>query len=246
MTSSNSLTNSYINTEEYIYQFAKQHIFLSGGLAVGKTTVINRIHDYFLNRDEIVFIREYIDFDSNGMNMLERLHGGLISNYEFQLYVLDCYEKQLNTIDYEEADIVLWERHPCEALYIFCKNDYTLTFNERIKIEMKLDSLCERYEIPKFGDKNIDYIDFDIIINDSDSVSNYLVGELIYPMLMGEYEKNVFVLLYCSNLEKQFERLTKRGRFVELESYKKKEDLLIITNDYFGFYLKYKNNLTIN
>ena len=223
-------------------QYTKQHIILSGGIAVGKTSVIKHLHDYFLDRDEFMFIQEYIDYDTKGIEWLEKLQRGYISNYHFQMYVLDCYEKQLNRVEFEDAEIIIWERHPSEALKIFCKNDQTLTTNERIKLEMRLDTLCDKYQIPKFEGDTFDYYDFDTCVFNSEYVSRFIIGEIIYPILLGEYSSDSFVFLYCGDLDEQFERLIKRGRSIEIGVYKHKEDLLMINNIYFGFYLIHSSN----
>ncbi|EDR29913.1 hypothetical protein EDI_126100 [Entamoeba dispar SAW760] len=225
-------------------QFVKQHIFLSGSIAVGKTTLMKELHSFFMNRDEFLFIREYIDYDTDGIKYLERLQRGLMTNYQFQMYVLKCYEDQLNCLEFEGAEIIIWERHPYEALSIFCKNDQTLSVNERLKIELRLDVLCEKYKIPKFGDKNIEYYDFDTAVIKTENIMKFIIGDIVYPMLMGEYDFNVFIFLYCSDLDEQFKRLIDRGRTIEVEVYKHKEDLLMVNNIYFSFYLTRKINLT--
>lgn len=225
-----------------VEHYSKRHIFLSGGVAVGKTSTINLLHDYFTNRDEFLFVREYIDYDSDGIGQLERLQRGCITNYQFQMYVLKCYEEQLNCVEFEDAEIIIWERHPFEALNIFCKNDQTLTTKERLKLELRLDALCDKYEIPKLEGNTFDYYDFDTCVFKTEYVSNFIIGDVIYPMLMGEYERNVFIFLYCSELNEQFDRLIGRGRNIEIEVYKQKEDLLMINNEYFGFYLMHSFN----
>ncbi|EMH77621.1 deoxyuridine 5'-triphosphate nucleotidohydrolase domain containing protein [Entamoeba histolytica HM-1:IMSS-B] len=237
-----SMNISPMRSEEPTYQFTKQHIFISGSLATGKTSVMKWLNEYLRERDDVSFIKEYIDFDVDGEKYLERLYHGEISNYQFQLYVLSCYEKQLNTLDFEEADVIVWERHPLEALNIFCKDDTTLTEKERSIIMLKIESMCDKYKIPKLFEKNINYIHIDTIFFGIEQISYFILSEIIYQMLLGEYVNDVFILLFCSNNQEQLNRILRRERTIELDMYKTKDDLLKINNKYFEFYLRRKDS----
>lgn len=233
---------TYLTSEESDCEFTKQHIFISGSIAVGKTTVMKCLNEYLHEREDIKFIKEYIDYNADGEKYLEKLHNGEISNYQFQLYVIQCYDKQLNTIDYEESDVVIWERHPLEALDIFCKEDITLTDKERLEIILRIETLCDKYKIPQLIENNINYISIDTNSFRSEQISYFIISEIIYQMLLGEYENNVLILLFCSNIDEQFNRIIKRGRSIELKKYKISEDLLKINNNYFEFFLKRKDS----
>ncbi|EMS15784.1 hypothetical protein KM1_198270 [Entamoeba histolytica HM-3:IMSS] len=220
------------------HDFTKQHIFISGSLGVGKSTIMKCLSDYLQERDDVFFIREYIDFSDAGERQLEKLHTGIISNYQFQLYVIHCYEKQLSTVDFEEADVVVWERHPIEALQIFCKGDETLLDKERLDIKIKLESLCDRFKVPQLFEKNINYISIDTNVIKPEQISYFLISEIIYEMLSGEYENDVFLLLFCSDTTEQLNRIIKRRRPIELKKYRTANDLLLINNNYFELFLK--------
>ncbi|EMH76714.1 deoxyuridine 5'-triphosphate nucleotidohydrolase domain containing protein [Entamoeba histolytica HM-1:IMSS-B] len=123
MTSNSPQLNKVPTQQPYPYPFRKQHIFLGGSIATGKSTLGSAIYNYVSNYTEAVFIREYIDYNHSGEEMLKKLFNNIITNFEFQKYILQCYEDQLNSLDYEEADFVIWDRHPIESLEIFCHNE---------------------------------------------------------------------------------------------------------------------------
>ncbi|EDR24037.1 hypothetical protein EDI_089530 [Entamoeba dispar SAW760] len=216
-----------------------RHVFLSGGVAVGKTTILNYIASVFFNVDDIFFVREYIDYDVEGEKRLESLHHGVIKNYQFQKYVLRCYRKQFMSYEFRNARIVIWERHLSEALSIFCENDESLTDEERKDIRKEIDELCEMYNIPSLNNINVKYIKINTAEVEMKWIAQMLLNGVIYPMLMKNYKHDLFVLLYCGNLKEQYRRVLQRGRSVELEVYKKSEDLLTINDTYFEFYLKH-------
>ncbi|EMD44137.1 hypothetical protein KM1_203500 [Entamoeba histolytica HM-3:IMSS] len=232
-------------TETYNNDFTKQHIFISGSLAVGKSTIMNLLNNYLQEREDVFFIREYIDFSNDGERQLEKLHTGIISNYQFQLFVIRCYEKQLNTIDFEEADVIVWERHPIEALEIFCRGKNMLSDKERLDLMLKLESLCNRYKIPQLKENNINYISVDTSAFKPEQISFFLISEIIYEMLLGQYENDVFILLFCSDTTEQLKRLIGRRRPIEVKKYKTVNDLLLINNIYFEFFLERKDHQLI-
>ncbi|EDR25489.1 hypothetical protein EDI_273470 [Entamoeba dispar SAW760] len=216
-----------------------RHIFLSGGLAVGKTTILNYLRSVCIDMEDVFFVQEYIDFDIDGESRLECLHRGVIKNYQFQKYVLGCYRKQFMKQEFRRATIVIWERHLSEALSIFCDGDESLTIEEREDIKNDIDDLCEMYDIPSLDNINVKFVKVDTAAIEIKQVIQLLLNGVIYPMLMKNYRHDLFVLLYCGDLKEQFRRVLQRGRNVELDMYKTSEDLLKINDTYFEFYLKH-------
>ncbi|EDR23964.1 hypothetical protein EDI_010070 [Entamoeba dispar SAW760] len=230
---------SVLPSNDYkLYPFTR-HVFLSGGLAVGKTTILNYIRSVCFNVDDIFFVQEYIDYDVEGEKRLESLHNGLIKNYQFQKYVLQCYKKQFKRNEFKNARVVIWERHLGEALSIFCENDDSLTDEERKDIKNEIDYLCEIYDIPGLNNINVKFVRIDTTSIEIERIIQMLLNGVIYPMLMKNYRHDLFVLLYCGDLKEQFRRVQKRGRNIELSLYKKDDDLFKINDTYFKFYLKH-------
>ncbi|EDR22607.1 hypothetical protein EDI_011070 [Entamoeba dispar SAW760] len=227
------------NTNQF--NFKKQHVFISGGLGTGKTTLFNLLKNYVEPKADACFIKEYINYDSKGEEYLEQLFNKELTNYRFQLYIIDCYEEQLNTPEYEAADLIVWERHPMESLYIFCNSEHELADAEKFTLKMKLERLCEKYQIPHIYDAEFQLLNLDTSTLSIDSTFNYLMLEYIYPILLGEMEGDIFILLYCSDLKEQFDRVINRGRISECNHYKEKEDLLPVNSAYDDLFFKLIN-----
>lgn len=220
--------------------FYKHHLFLSGGLAVGKTTILNYLHRICYDIENVFFVHEYIDFDIDGERCLEQLHNGLIRNYQFQRYVLRCYEKQFVREEYKNASVVVWERHLSEALSIFCEDDKSLSDDEREDIRIEIERLCVKYNVPDLNNNNVKFIKIDTSAIEAEQVIQMLLNGVVYSMLMKNYNHDLFVLLYCGDLREQFRRIRKRGRKIELELYTEVGDLLMINNRYLNFYIKHE------
>lgn len=126
-------------------------IFFSGAVGVGKSTIMNGFK-IMLNRTSYKIIKEYIDYHPTiGDTLLKMNKSGELCDNEFQNYILDCYEAQLNTITIE--DVVLMERHPMEALEIFIKRcGANMMPSEVSKINDRIDNLMQKYNIPDIRD----------------------------------------------------------------------------------------------
>ncbi|EDR27730.1 hypothetical protein EDI_113690 [Entamoeba dispar SAW760] len=234
-----SINNESINNKLISkYEYKKQHIFIGGGIATGKTTMLNLLNEYMDYYTNTLLIKEYIDYDKEGVIKLKQLFNGLITDYEFQTYVLNCYEKHLNSPIYENADFILWDRHPSEALEIFCKDENSLSKEERNKLKQRLEQIYRRYEIPLLTNNDVSIINIDTSRISVEIAQEALINIFIHSAMLGITDGSIFVLLYCGDLEAQFKRVVKRGRQVELETYKKKEDLSKINQCYINFYVK--------
>ena len=126
------------------------HYFITGSIGVGKSSVITTFMlKYGMTKIKTCYIKEYIDYDSLGAFRLSEWIKGRISLLNFQLYILNCFEKQLNTKEYKYAKFVIWERHPLKALKVFYPN---LSTKERINLENAIRDVCYKYEVPLFNE----------------------------------------------------------------------------------------------
>ena len=213
----------------------RYHYFITGSVGVGKSSVITTFMiKYGMTKIKTCYIREYIDYDSLGAFRLSEWIKGRISLLDFQLYILNCFEKQLNTKEYRHAKFVIWERHPLEALKVFCPN---LSAKERIDLENAIRDICYKYEVPP--------------INDHETVrgiklSTYnLASEMVADMIYIEMIKSVtkrksrmmFIYLYIPEdlIHEQQKRIMKRGRQMEVERYKDIEQLREVNERYITF-----------
>ncbi|EDR26898.1 hypothetical protein, conserved [Entamoeba dispar SAW760] len=238
MSNNSSPVNKIPAKQPYPYQFRKQHIFLGGSIATGKSTLGSAIYNYISNYTEVIFIREYIDYDPFGEEMLKKLFNNAITNYEFQKYILQCYEDQLNSLDYEEADFVIWDRHPTESLEIFCNDDKMLTNEQKERLKIQIEYLCKRYQIPSITKNTVNMIKLDTSYLDIIELEQLVLSDYICSLLLGEIDTDYYFLLYCSNIDIQFKRLLNRNRQSETSRYKYKEHLLPLNNTYMNFFIK--------
>ena len=108
----------------------KIHIFISGSVGVGKTTLINAFYEKYKDRVNIFRMKEYIDFDPNGYNKYCLWRNNKMSLLDFQLYILSQFDEQVQLPEYQTAKVIIWERHPQEAQLIFStdmeKRDITI------------------------------------------------------------------------------------------------------------------------
>ncbi|GAB1228244.1 hypothetical protein ENUP19_0382G0008 [Entamoeba nuttalli] len=174
--------------------------------------------------------------------MLNKLFNNAITNYEFQKYILQCYEDQLNSLDYEEADFVIWDRHPAESLEIFCDVDKMLTNVQKERLKMQIEYLCKRYQIPSISENTVNMIKLDTSYLDFIELEQLVLSEYICSLLLGEFDADYYFLLYCSNMDVQFKRLLKRNRQPETSRYKYKEQLLPLNNTYMNFFIKHQTS----
>ncbi|GAB1223209.1 hypothetical protein ENUP19_0138G0010 [Entamoeba nuttalli] len=230
-----------VNNSECINKYKtlaynKKHLFISGSISTGKTMLCNLLFEYLDYYTPVAYIKEYIDYNTDGEFKLKLLHDGLISNFEFQNYILDCYETQLNSSIYEDADIVIWDRHPIESLEVFCATNNSICNEQRLKLRLRIEQLSRRYQIPQLTNKNVGVINADTSRISTEVIEEALVNTFIHPLLLGLSNGSIYVFLFCSDTNTQFKRLTKRNRTPEIESYKSKEDLNILNNQYALFY----------
>ncbi|EDR22542.1 hypothetical protein EDI_088270 [Entamoeba dispar SAW760] len=210
----------------------KNHYFLCGGVAVGKTTVMKELCNIIKTRVKTCFIKEYIDLDFMGESLLQRLKEGKMSNFEFQSYVLNCFETQLRSKEYSEAVIVVWERHPEEALKIFCSSPNALTISERYGLLEKLAKLKKTFDIPEISDDTSYLFKINTYYYGPRYIAESIYTQQMIPRIFDKGKSNYFYLLYCDPVEEQLKRIKTRGRKVEIATYKNVFDLAPINDAY--------------
>ena len=205
------------------------YVFFSGAIGVGKSTLMNSMK-LFLNRKKFIFIKEYIDYQKNiGELLLGKLKEGKITDWDFQNYILDCYEAQLNKITNE--DVVLMERHPMEALEVFIRRGYNRmppTYEK--EIEERILRVMEKFCIPDLRDcamerYNTSLFTLKSIVDDFNSkiISNYKNDN-----------KHATVCFLEAEVEDMVKRVVLRGRPSEQKL--QGGDLLFIKQGYESFF----------
>lgn len=215
----------------------KHHLFISGSVATGKTTIINKLKNKLCSDDNVYFINEYIDYDNEGEIFLRNLFEDRISNFEFQHYIIDCYEKQLKSEEYNLADLIIWERHPFDALTVFCSNDSSLTIEEKYNINQRLTTLCTQYKIPLITDENTSLTSLNTSRISLTTAQEVILNSYIYPTLGGSIGYDLYLFFYCSNEFDQIKRINKRGRISEITRYKRVQDIIPLNTLYSNMYL---------
>lgn len=139
--------NSYKNNN---FKRSGKFIFVSGSIGVGKSTFINEIIKRFADQN-VTVIREYIDYDTRGNQMLNNFLERSITPMEFQKYIIQCYLDQL--VDNKNSDIFIFERHPMESL-IFAKSSFESNFEFEL-LRNYITNLCNRLGIPYQNENQI-------------------------------------------------------------------------------------------
>lgn len=216
----------------------KQHIFLSGSVGVGKTTAIKTFDEVYGNFVNCIVIKEYIDYDGEGLARLTACQAGDITLFDFQIYIMDMLEQQLNCDDYDGAKVVIWERHPEEALEIFsCEMDK----EDKKKLKSRLELLSQLYGFPMLSErKGFQKLTFNTL-----DVSDMFVADVMYDIIKaslseearGKVPRAMYVFLYIPNfnLEEHYKRIVKRGRTCEIEKYKNLINLANLNLKYLKF-----------
>lgn len=193
------------------------HYFISGSIGVGKTTYIN--HLYKLMKGKCTLIKEYIDYDSNGVEMLSKWHLKKITTFQFQNYIIDCFIKQLEN---KTENILIWERHPLETIDIFCRQKQCLTKEEKFILLKKLKVMMETYNIPQsIENYRIFYINCfedNFIKKGYDYIMNYL-----------HFQPKLCLVIYLGidvfHFSIQIDNIIKRNRLIEKNTYTTQEGM---------------------
>ena len=94
----------------------RRFVYIEGPPGAGKTTLINELAKR-LPKAQV--IREYIDDDPNGPEMLKKYLNKEISSFDFQSYILTHFERKPIY-----GSLVFVERTPLEGIEVFAALDY--------------------------------------------------------------------------------------------------------------------------
>ena len=186
----------------------QQYIFITGGVGVGKSTLITNLKQS-IPKEERIVIKEYIDFEPElGKKMLEETLQQKGNIYDFQLFILDFFDRQLQKIGNKKY--IIFERSPYDSVIIFSTEAYLqgrMSKEQLDQLKQHVENICKKYHIPPFEE---------CIFNRIDSCQ-YDVQHLYHHVkcLVDESRKkelNVCFFLYCSDPYKQKENIEKRGR----------------------------------
>ncbi|EDR24663.1 hypothetical protein, conserved [Entamoeba dispar SAW760] len=183
-------------------------LIFTGSIGVGKTSTIDAFMKYF-ETESVGRIKEYIDYSPiEGKKLLNGVTNGTIRNYTLQKFIIQCYKEQLE--NNKNKKLLIFERHPREALKVFCEIDKTLTEKEKEEINEEISKIEKEYEI-KYNEEYYFYCDVS---------TNYLTPEgvalAILSSLSGsdviKFDHYVHVIFLRCDFDLQKKRIIERNR----------------------------------
>ena len=199
---------------------ACRKVVITGGVAVGKTSITKQVCDYL---DELnikwLIVPEYIDIYDDGLEMLNKYLNHIITAFEFQKYVIRFYDEYLQKLEREqridENTILVFERTVDDSITCFSNLDYRKgnisllelceLYNDAVKIDIQ-------YNLPSYfisGNRIFIPIKNDEVERD---------GKIIANIIDYKIKNNIIIGLYNTDHD-CFERMVKRNREGEIESY---------------------------
>ncbi|GAB1219342.1 hypothetical protein ENUP19_0131G0004 [Entamoeba nuttalli] len=181
-------------------------IIISGSIGVGKTTTIQALIEYF-NKENVGIIEEYIDYSPRiGKMLISDVGNGIERNYTLQKFILQCYEEQLK--NNKNKKVIIIERHPREAIEVFCEIDKTMTEEEREEIRNKIYLIEKEYQL--------EYNKFNTYCISTDyTTPNDIARNIFTEWVKREnIENESFHVFLYANEENQKKRIIKRNRGV--------------------------------
>ncbi|EDR30188.1 hypothetical protein EDI_345290 [Entamoeba dispar SAW760] len=223
--------------------FMVHHIFLSGSVGVGKSTILKELVSLLRNDFRIYQMKEYIDIDTNGISRLKEFQDGKLSKYSFHKYIISWYKQQAKNSEFTSAEIVLWERHPIEALEIFCSGTEGITEIEKEDLNTEIVEFCKEYAIP-IAHKGCCKVKMLDTANESVNILvETIYANSIAQIRVGEYLFSCTFFLYCSDIELQYKRIIGRGRDSEISFYMNRKNLSWINRKYFDYFAEIVNQV---
>lgn len=194
-------------------------LIITGGVGVGKTTAISNICN-ILNDNGIKYkiVPEFIDGDENGNTMLNKFIKHDVTAYEFQLYILQYFDKYLSSLVIDKNEILIFERLPDDSVSCFVNIDVKnglITHDEFKRLFNICVDLDKKYNLPSYF---TDFTNNDLLF--CKSIDKFTTANDIYNQLMNSIEnnRNLLVGLYNSN-EECLKRIRIRNRQSEVDTY---------------------------
>lgn len=213
------------------------HFFLSGSIGVGKTTVIDYLKKKMLGNDTFYFVQEYIDFDPDGKQMLERSLDGSLSLKDFQLYIVDQFYFQMQKFHeniHSDIAVCIWERHPMEALEVFARE---LNNDDKAVVLKAICKMLDDFHIPHLNGCDITMINsFNTAAITPMFVSDWAYNTIL-DMMASDVHVHCWCLLRCdlAGVE-QYARIRRRGRSCEINEYAGNNKLMQLNIYYKSLY----------
>ena len=170
----------------------RKHIFITGSVGVGKSTAINEVMRLSkVLGINVFYVKEYIDYDVYGVVEYDNWSNGRMSLIDFQKYICNQFRAQLKTPEYMLSSLVIWERHPREALMVFSQTG--LSDSEREELDSLISELESDYEIPRLLKDNTCYR-FNMTMSSPLMIANHCIS--LFGMLSSNDIDCFFVYLY--------------------------------------------------
>lgn len=211
------------------------HCFVAGSIAVGKSTTLDYLKKKFIGNDGIYFMKEYIDYMEDGQEMLSKSLNGELDLLEFQKYIVKSFTEQLLDMrkkSFYGTQIVIWERHPMEALEIFARS---LDDEQKDLLRVLIHKMMSDFNIPELNGDEITYIlSFDTRMLTPMHISDCLYNHLL-DCIASDIPIHMWVYLHCDvSAVEQLIRIQRRGRECEIKEYANNNKLVKI-NTYYSF-----------
>nr|BAN41968.1 hypothetical protein [Entamoeba invadens] len=183
-------------------------LIITGGEGVGKSTLITRLQKIY--GEQIGVIKEFIDYSpEKGKAYLEDFLHCRMNCFEFQSFILDCYNAQLKDFCGTKR-VVVMERGPFDSVGVFTRqslNDGGISQEGYDRLIQRVRELEVQYGIPSSSHLKIEVRDMATL--SAQNVFDSLKG-LIFKTV--ETRGDLLMYLYSSNPQKQLQNIAKRGR----------------------------------
>lgn len=191
-------------------------IIITGGVAVGKTSVMTAVKKY-LNEKAIKFLEvpEYIDGKEDGLEMLNKYLSKTIPSFEFQSYIMNYYDWYFTNKVTNEDNLLLFERTLDDSVICFSNLDnhkHELSDEEFMNIYKQAISINTKYNIPSYiSNDNFEFIPIKTTNSD-------LAGKMIAAIIEVRPDANIVFGLHNDD-DVCYERMLLRNRPGETEVY---------------------------
>lgn len=214
-----------------------RHIFVTGFIGVGKSTLISQWKRWFDKRGiSCAIVEEYISWEPiRGEEMLRASYHA-DSTMDLQLFIIKCYREQLSHM--KNVQYVLWERGPWECLETFFRGSE----EDKAKLANHLDDLMREFKIERPIQAFPPHDITDVDPSNFSSVISFFMTNAKQVFKRGT---SVYVFLTAIDHQRQLDNIIKRGRPSELAHYKKVEDLFEINMKYIKIFRTYGHSKII-
>ena len=223
------------------------HCFLSGSIAVGKSTTMEYLKKKLAGTDGIYFMKEYIDYMPDGQEMLTKSLNNEIELLDFQKYILKSFTEQLLDMQRKSSyctQVVIWERHPLEALEIFSRS---MSDEDKDQLRVLIHLMMSEFNVPELSGDQITYL----LSFDTRMVTPMHVADCLYNHLLNciasDEPIHMWVYLHCDvSAITQMVRITERKRDCEIKEYSHNNKLVKINMYYQSLYKRMIHEMRVH